>query len=269
MANIPPNLYNQLRRTLLNCGPFTNNAELKAIFVDTRISCWRDNLPDAINAINRVNATIDFLSGQSNVSGENALVLLLHVLSDQKSPDDVCHQQLAALTNQLQQQIKVSDTITDHVESVSEVTYDKSQGKKKEARRMTKAWKSKLDKTQIIVAVVAAMAAILAAYWQFVWKPSRSSPSIPNLQMIEYVGRVLDINTNEPIHNAKITLDFQGVPPIVYTDSEGIYRFTLSVGNNKIVGRIRVDADTYDKYDRNITLLADNSSIEDIRLAPR
>ena len=134
---------------------------------------------------------------------------------------------------------------------------------------MTKARKPKLDKTQIIVAVIAAVAAILAAYWQFVWKPSHSSPSISNPRRIEYVGRIVDSNTNEPIHNAKITLDFQSAPPIVYTDSEGVYRFNLNVDSDKIVGRVRVDADNYDKYDRNITLFADNPNIEDIRLTSR
>ncbi len=134
---------------------------------------------------------------------------------------------------------------------------------------MTKAQKPKLDKTQIIVAVIAAVSALVAAYWQFVWKPTHPSPSTSNPQRIEYVGRVLDSNINEPVHNAKITLDFQGAPQIVYTDSEGVYRFTLNVESDNIIGRVRVDADNYEKYDRNITLFVDNSNIEDIRLVRR
>lgn len=136
---------------------------------------------------------------------------------------------------------------------------------------MTKAQKPKLDKTQIIVAVIAAVAALVAAYWQFVWKPTHpfSSTSDPQSQRIEYVGRIVDSNTNEPIHNAKITLDFQGAPPIVYTDSEGVYRFNLNVDGDKIVGRVRVEANNYENYDRNITLFADNPNIEDIRLTSR
>lgn len=131
MINISPNLYKRLRNTLLNCGPFANTAELKAVFIDARISCWRDNLPDAADTANRVNVVIDFLSRQSNEIKENALVLLLHVLSDQRSPEDVCHQQLEALAGELQQQLEVSGA-TIYVESANEIAYDESQqGKSK------------------------------------------------------------------------------------------------------------------------------------------
>lgn len=126
----------------------------------------------------------------------------------------------------------------------------------------------KLDRTQIIVAVIAAIATLVAAYWRFVWEPSHPSPSTPSSQQIEYVGRVLDSNTNEPVPNAKVTLYFQGAPLIVYTDTEGIFRFTFDVESDKITGQVRVDADKYEIYDRNITLLPDDPNIEDIRLAP-
>lgn len=126
-----------------------------------------------------------------------------------------------------------------------------------------------VNKTQIIVALIGAIAAILGAYWQFVWKPAHSSPVTSSPQRVEYIGRVLDSSTEEAIHNAKVTFDFQGTPPIVYTDSEGIYRFALNVDGEKISGHVTVDADGYEKYDRNITLFTDNPSIEDIRLIPR
>jgi hypothetical protein len=238
MLNIPPDVYNRLQDVLLRCGLFESSVELKAIFVDERISCWRNSLPDARSTADRVNLIIDFLSRQSNAVGENALVLLLFVLSEQVSSGDVCHQQLISLADRLQQQLKVKTT----------------QG-------MTKVGKFKLDKTQIIVAVIMAVATILTAYWQFVWKPSRP-------QAVEYVGYVFDKTTTESVHNAKVTLDFQGVPAIVYTDSEGVYRFLLNVESDRIVGRIRVDADNYNKYDRNITLYANNPNIENIRLTP-
>jgi len=75
-------------------------------------------------------------------------------------------------------------------------------------------------------------------------------------------------NANSPIRNAKVTLDFQGAPPVVYTDSEGVYRFTINVEGDKISGRVKVEADNYEKYDRNITLHTDIATIEDIRLVP-
>lgn len=124
MINISPNLYKQLRDVLLNCGPFANNTELKAVFVDARISCWRDNLPEATDVSNRVNLVIDFLLKQSSITNENALVLLLYVLSDQKNTDDVCHQQLIVLANDLKQQLNVSDIPIDYVEAARNITYD-------------------------------------------------------------------------------------------------------------------------------------------------
>ncbi len=83
----------------------------------------------------------------------------------------------------------------------------------------------------------------------------------------EYVGRVIDIVNQQPIAGAKVTLDVQGVPPVVYTDSEGVYRFTLTTGL-EISGQIRVDAEGYEVYIRNITISQKKSQLEDVRLTP-
>jgi len=84
---------------------------------------------------------------------------------------------------------------------------------------------------------------------------------------IEYVGRVID-NTNQlPIAGAKVTLDLQGVPPVVYTDSEGVYRFNVVIDSD-ISGQVRVDAQGYQVYTRNISLSPYRTIIEDIRLTP-
>ena len=121
----------------------------------------------------------------------------------------------------------------------------------------------KFDLTQIIVAIIAAASIIIGAYWQFVWKPSQELPH----QMVEYVGRVTDINTGKPIKGAEVTLDFEGVPPIVYTDSVGVYRFKVDIDGNT-TGRVRITASGYKDYDRIITLIPSNSSIDEIKLAP-
>lgn len=113
MPNIPSSLYRQLRNTLLKCGPFANSTELKAIFVDDRISDWRDSLPDAISTESRVNETIDFLSRQFNVAGKNALVLLLCILSEQKGLGDACHQKLSELVNELEHWQQSSSSTSD------------------------------------------------------------------------------------------------------------------------------------------------------------
>jgi hypothetical protein len=118
-----------------------------------------------------------------------------------------------------------------------------------------------IEKTQIIVAVIAAVAAIIGAYWQFVWKPAPG----PTPQ-IEYVGRVLDSTTETPVRGAKVALYFKGAPLIVYTDSEGIYRFTIE--GDKLAGQVKVEATGYHNYDRNVTLRLNSLNIEDIRLQP-
>ena len=125
--------------------------------------------------------------------------------------------------------------------------------------------KNPLKKPEIVVAIIAAIVTIVVAYFQFVWKPTQQN-KIPQ----EYIGRVLDNSTQAPIPNAKITLDLPGlVPQISYTDTEGVYLFNLNLTNDQRNGHVRVDADGYETYSRNISLSADVLTIEDIRLSPK
>jgi formylglycine-generating enzyme required for sulfatase activity len=87
---------------------------------------------------------------------------------------------------------------------------------------------------------------------------------IPQVET-EYVGRVLNSISQQPIIGAKVSLDLQGVPSIAYTDSEGIYRFRLSITSD-VSGQIRVDAQGYPSYSRNINISSNKKDIEDIRL---
>lgn len=84
----------------------------------------------------------------------------------------------------------------------------------------------------------------------------------------EYIGRVIDVHTQQVIVGAKISLDLEGVPPFVYSDSEGIYRFEVSIAS-KISGQIRVEAPGYEVYTRNISISPENNALEDIRLTPQ
>lgn len=129
---------------------------------------------------------------------------------------------------------------------------------------MPKQKSAKIDKTQLIVAFITALTAMLAAYWQFVWKPSHDITSAP----IDYIGRVVDYVSQNPVKGAQVALDFQGVPPIVYTDDNGVYRFTLALSNEKIDGRIRIEIAGYEKYDRFITIYKNTPTIDEIRLTP-
>jgi hypothetical protein len=115
----------------------------------------------------------------------------------------------------------------------------------------------------IIVAILGLIGTLMLGYWQFVLKPGKPDQPIET----EYVGRVININSQQAIVGAKITLDLEGVPPIVYSDSEGVYRFKVAIDND-ISGQIRVDAQGYQVYIRNITISPDIKTIEDIRLTP-
>ena len=107
MTNISPSLYDQVRSTLLRCGPFDSNHNLKVSFVDARISEWRDLLPDAApSRLVRAETVINALSERFNAAGDNALVLLLRVLRDRTSPGDACYHQLETLADALVQALK-------------------------------------------------------------------------------------------------------------------------------------------------------------------
>lgn len=86
----------------------------------------------------------------------------------------------------------------------------------------------------------------------------------------DYVGRVIDETTQIAIEGAKVSLDVPGagVPRVDYTDTQGIFQFSLFITSEKIV-TIRVEAQGYDIYTRDITLTPGQLRIEDIRLAPQ
>lgn len=105
-GGITAELYKELVTSLLNCGPFASNSELRSIFVDSRLSPWRSRLPEASTAQSRVMVTIALLVDTYNVQGDNALVLLLEVLVDATSPSDVCHRNLATLADKLRSRLE-------------------------------------------------------------------------------------------------------------------------------------------------------------------
>jgi TIR domain-containing protein len=93
-------------------------------------------------------------------------------------------------------------------------------------------------------AIFVGLIVIAGAYWQFIYKSGRA-------QLVNYTGRVTDTRTNKPIHNAKVAIEAdQNVPQIQHTDSEGIFHVVLRDSTG--VARIRVDAEGYDYFDRNV-----------------
>jgi len=102
MTSIKADLYQRLQETLLNSGAFENDPQLKAIFVDSRISPWLNQVPQATNPQARVQAVIEWLSGQARQdTAENGLVLLLQVLSDHKDQQDKLRHDLRDLAQEL------------------------------------------------------------------------------------------------------------------------------------------------------------------------
>lgn len=108
------------------------------------------------------------------------------------------------------------------------------------------------------VAVITGMVALVTAYWQFVYKPAQAGGTV------RYVGRVTDRNTRQAIPNAKVSVETQGVPQILYTDSEGVFNLQLKGSGEPI--RVRVEMGGYEPFERNAPL--DGNLTEDVRLTP-
>lgn len=109
----------------------------------------------------------------------------------------------------------------------------------------------------IIVALIGAVSATTVGYWQY--SQSQNGGRY-------FAGRVVDANTESSIRGAKITLEIQGAPPVMYTDSEGVFSFTIQDPGSSI--RLRVDAEGYGKFDRLIDI-SSKKGIEEIRLFPQ
>ncbi|HLG62594.1 MAG TPA: toll/interleukin-1 receptor domain-containing protein [Ktedonosporobacter sp.] len=102
MQGIPGAMYKRLRETLLECGPFDNNRQLKAIFADAALAPWHDRIPEANNSADRVEAIIHFLSKKYHSETQtNALVLFLEVLKNRIDQHDACYEHLAKLAAEL------------------------------------------------------------------------------------------------------------------------------------------------------------------------
>lgn len=104
MLDLPSTLMNRLRTTLLSCGPFSSARELRAVFINQRISQWRSRLPESSNAADRVDAVIDYLGGKQSRDGKNGLVLFLRILIERTDPSDMCQQDLLALAVEIEQE---------------------------------------------------------------------------------------------------------------------------------------------------------------------
>lgn len=89
---------NRLRAVLLACGPFNSDQELQTLFVDPRLRAWRNRLPEASVAAERVDAFLQFIQDKRNSDNdEDGLLLFLQLLSERLDPADSCRQELLDL----------------------------------------------------------------------------------------------------------------------------------------------------------------------------
>ncbi len=99
---LSPDLYKHMYDTLIKCNQFDTDEKLRSIFIDSRIAPWRNKLPQANDCDSRVLLIIDFLYVRHNTSGDNALVLFLHVLSERIDSGDALCCELLALAKEIE-----------------------------------------------------------------------------------------------------------------------------------------------------------------------
>ena len=132
----------------------------------------------------------------------------------------------------------------------------------------------KAIKRTLIGVSIPAIVVLLVGVFQYVLpylitKPQSTSES-SNTSTFEkrtstFVGRVTNEATGKVVAAAKVSLEAKGLPPVIYTDSEGHFSFTIGADVHEI--RIRVDAQGYRPFERRIDVSA-KTEHEDIRLVP-
>jgi LysM repeat protein len=132
---------------------------------------------------------------------------------------------------------------------------------KKESPTVTSA---RINRTAVIAVALITLVGTLVGILAILLKQTSQSSTIETT----YVGHVIDMDNQNPIVKAKVTLDLQGISRIAYTDSEGTYQFQLAI-SSETAGDVRVDAQGYQVYTRNISISPDIKTIEDIRLTPQ
>ncbi|MBN2007232.1 MAG: tetratricopeptide repeat protein [Anaerolineae bacterium] len=103
MPAIPSVLTQRLHETLVRCPDLESDRALRAVFVDTRLAPWINRVPEnAPDRATRVNLLIAALCDQTAANGDNALILLLYVLSETVPSGDALRDELAYLAVELQ-----------------------------------------------------------------------------------------------------------------------------------------------------------------------
>ena len=102
MAKVSSDQLKRIRETLVDCAPFSNERQLRALFIDPRVKVWRRRLPtQSENLYDLINTAIELLLNAYSSQGENALVLFLEIVAGEIDKDDLCHQQVSTLASEL------------------------------------------------------------------------------------------------------------------------------------------------------------------------
>ena len=104
-TGLPGELCDRLELTLLTCAPI-NATELRALFVDNRVSQWKGDIPITQSPVTRARTIIETLFSQENTLHENALILLLYVLRDRTDINNSCYRRLSLLAQDIERVIK-------------------------------------------------------------------------------------------------------------------------------------------------------------------
>ena len=110
MAGLSQPLHQQIRQTLLTCDELYDADQLRALFAVEELRPFRSRLKIARSGDAQADLLISDLLGSSRATGENALVLFLHVLGRKYDPGNALYAQLLELAAQLQT-VLVGDTL--------------------------------------------------------------------------------------------------------------------------------------------------------------
>ena len=103
-GGLSTDLYLLVHQALLDCGPLATDGELSAVFAHPSLKPWRHGVPQASNPRARADAVIAcLLDKRRSDTRENALALLLRVLSERIDSGDECHERLLTLATEVSQ----------------------------------------------------------------------------------------------------------------------------------------------------------------------
>jgi len=112
-------------------------------------------------------------------------------------------------------------------------------------------------RTPVIVALIPVVGAVVLGL-------VKVAPLLLNQHKSEsFIGKVSDKKGTTRIQGAKVSLEGKGLPPVLYTDSEGVFKFEVPEGVEEI--KIVVEADGFARFDRRLRVSA-KKEIEEIHL---